>query len=166
MSDGNRTLSAAIADGSGMSRRSRIYASMMVSSASTARASASVLSSPNVCASGKSGNVTRTVPLSSEVSVTGYRTIVFTSLQPQLSSHGLQHPLQTEVLLNLGHEPCAQLLCAAVHRQHAHAIAAPNDEVSALAGLERAPLFRKPSFELPAGHQNGRYNTCVAISTL
>src|SRR6266571_2244492 len=51
----------------------------MVASASPAWARASASVSPNVCASGKSGKVTITVPLSSGSRTTGYRTICSSS---------------------------------------------------------------------------------------
>ena len=75
--------------------------------------------------------------------------------------------LQTEVLFDAIHETGAQLLLLAVHRKNRHLRAESNNEMAAVSRLECAALLLQPSLEFLTRHiiTNGRYNSCVALST-
>src|SRR5205823_5989118 len=123
------------ADGIGISSRREILAASASSTASAARCIASSASSPKVATSGRSGQVTRRVPLSS-----GVRIIVY------MESLRRKRLIESQILFDLVDEASAQLLAATVHRQLRAALAPHDGEVaaSALVTLERAALFRQP----------------------
>ena len=75
--------------------------------------------------------------------------------------------LQAEVLFDAIHETGAQLLLLAVHRKNRHLRAESNNEMAAVSRLECAALLLQPSPEFLTRHiiTNGRYNSCVALST-
>jgi hypothetical protein len=69
---------------------------------------------------------------------------------------------QPKVFLDRIHEPRAELLLLAVHRETRHLVAEPDDQVSTFAGFKSAALFLEPAFELRRSSFT-HYNTFVAL---
>src|SRR5882672_6570126 len=130
---------------------------MTVARASGARCNASSTSSPYVCASGKSGKLTRIVLLSSRSNLTGYS--IACPFSHALARRVL---LQPKVLLDAVHKACAELFLLPVHRKDRHPLAAPHDQVSAVARFKRAALLPQPALEFLAGHKWMIQQNCCA----
>src|SRR5258707_2353430 len=137
---------------------------MTVARSSGARRNASRMSSPNVCASGKSTKLTRTVPLVSRARVMGFSMVLSLNFasgpvtgsaldgKNLSASLGVVALLQAEVLFDAIHETGAQLLLLAVRRKNRHLRAESNNEMAAVSRLECAALLVQPSLEFLTRH--------------